>query len=333
MKMNKRRILIALILVCVGVGSYAIYKNAELDEQKSYHVILIPKIVDASNDFWTSLIEGAKMAAEENNLQLQVRAPDSENAYEQQNELIQWAIDQKPDALIVAPASYTKNSDMLQKVKENNIKLVYMDSQTDVKIEDAAVATDNIEAGTQLGSYAKELIDATPIEEPSIGIVGHVQGSSTAIDRESGVRSGLGAYADNVEEVVFCDSVFGKAYDLTVDLIRKHPHMNVIVGLNEYSAVGAARAIKDLGLKDKVTVVGFDSSLEEIKLMEEGVFRGIVIQKPFNMGYLGVEQTAKLLNGAQVDDLLDSGSKLITMNNIYTEENQKLLFPFVGEQQ
>lgn len=104
------------------------------------------------------------------------------------------------------------------------------------------------------------------------------------------------------------------------------------MGTNEYSAVGAARAVKDLGLKGKVKVVGFDNSIEEIQLLEEGVFQGIIIQKPFNMGYLGVEQAIHILDGKKYEKNVDSGCKMITKENMYEEENQRLLYPFTGQQ-
>ena len=78
-------------------------------------------------------------------------------------------------------------------------------------------------------------------------------------------------------------------------------------------------------------MVGFDSSIEEIQLLEKGVFQAIIIQKPVNMGYLGVEQAINVLTGKKVEKSLDSGSKLITKENLYEEENQRLLYPFSGQ--
>ena len=37
-------------------------------------------------------------------------------------------------------------------------------------------------------------------------------------------------------------------------------------------------------------MAGIDSSVEQIQLLEEGVYEALAIQKPFNMGYLGVEE-------------------------------------------
>lgn len=106
----------------------------------------------------------------------------------------------------------------------------------------------------------------------------------------------------------------------------------MIAALNEYSSVGAAKAVKELKLEKEILVIGFDNSIEEVKLLEEGVLNGIVIQKPFNMGYFGVEQAVKIIKGEKYTEYLDCGSELITKEYMYTEENEKMLFPFIGRQ-
>ncbi len=75
-----------------------------------------------------------------------------------------------------------------------------------------------------------------------------------------------------------------------------------------------------------------DSGCKLITKENTGVFQGIVIQKPFNIGYLGVEQAVKAIEGYPMEYNLDSGCKLITKENMYEEENQRLLYPFSGQQ-
>ena len=198
-----------------------------------------------------------------------------------------------------------------------------LDSTMEEEAGTAAVATDNYELGYKMGSYMKQFVD----EDTVIGIVGHVEGSSTALGREAGFRAGLGDAEAQVAEIVFCDSVTERASELTRELLEKYPDMNMIVGLNEYSAVGAARAVLELGLSDQIRMAGIDSSIEQIQLLEAGVYEALAIQKPFNMGYLGVETAVRAVQGEAVEQNIDSGSELITKENMYTEENQKLLFP------
>ncbi|MCD7746657.1 MAG: substrate-binding domain-containing protein [Lachnospiraceae bacterium] len=325
-KKNLRTIMMAAAAVAAVliVALYYSYAFGGADE-KSYYLIYIPKVLDEDNDFWSTLLEGAQMAAEEHHATLEILAPDSETDYEQQRQYIEEAIAKKPDAILVSPSSYTENIETLEKVKENGIRLVFIDSVVSEEVQDLTVATDNVNMGEQLGAYVCQFLD----ENSQIAIVAHVEGSSTAIEREEGIRAGLGEYESRIVETVFSGSEYSVAYEQTCALIEKYPDLTRIIGTNEYSAVGAARAIRDLGLQDQITFVGIDSSLEMIQLMEEGIFQGFIIQKSFNMGYLGVENTIALLNGSVKEGTnLDSGSKLITREELYTEENQKLLFPF-----
>jgi len=326
MKRYKGKLVLVIgILIVAAVSYYMVYYASDNRTDSRYRMVYIPKIKDESNDFWTSLIEGAQMAAEEYQIDLKIVAADTEDDYERQNQLILEAIKEKPEAILLSPSHYSEVADAAKQVKAAGIKLVLVDSDLDATIQDALIATDNYAAGEKMGKFAvTSLID----EDTVIGIVSHVKGASTAIQRRDGLLKGLGIDAKRVVDTVYCNSDYELAYQVTTELMNKQPQINLIFGLNEYSAVGAARAIKDMELTEQVKLVGVDSSVEEIRLLEEGVFSAIVIQKPFVMGYLGVETAVQLLQGETTSATVDSDSEVITKENMYTEENQKLLFPF-----
>lgn len=290
-------------------------------------IILIQKAIDETNDFWGSISEGAQMAARENGAELTIWGPDSERETKRAHQLILAAIEARPDAIVLAPISYEETLPYARMIEEAGIPLILIDSLMEEPAGAGVVATDNVEGGFKMG----ELMRRYATEDTAIGIVGHVKGSSTAVEREKGLREGLGEYQNQIVDVVFCDSSFEIAYDITCELLEEHPEINMIAGLNEYSAVGAAEAVIDMGRADSILMVGFDSSTREIQLLEAGVFKAIVIQKPFNMGYLGIEAAVKTARGEKIEENVDSGSVLVTKDTIYTEENQKLLFPFFGK--
>ena len=325
---NKKKILLSLLLVAIIclVVVCVIHGVRNLGKQKK--IVMIPKVIDEDNDFWSSLLEGTRMAAEEYHTDLEIIAPQREDNYQEQITLIEEVIEQKPDAIVLTPISYSEMTDTVKKIKEAGISLVMVDSDVDEKVEDVLISTDNFEAGNKMGEYLREHLP----EDPVIGIVAHVKGSSTALERENGFRSGLGEeYENDIVGTIFTDSDYEKGYRVTKEFLEEHPDVNVLAGLNEYAAVAAARAVKDMGLTDQIMMIGFDSSIEEIQYLEMGIFDAIVIQKPFNMGYLGVEAAVNLMEGATLAQEIDSGSVLITKDTIYTEENEKLLFPFHEE--
>ena len=181
-----------------------------------------------------------------------------------------------------------------------------------------------IEAGEKLGKFAATLLGP----DDQIAIVAHVKGVSTAVEREEGFRKGLGDLAKNIVEVVYCDSQYEKSRKLTQELMEKYPNLKMVAGMNEYSSVGAARAVKAAGAKDRIQVVGVDSSQEAVQLMENGVFKGLVVQKAFKMGYIGVKETILMLRGKSYEKDINSGCELVTPDNMYDSEIEKLLFPF-----
>lgn len=321
MKLRRKWKALGVLVLAALLGAVILFEYGAKEE--TCRIILIPKVEDKSNDFWTSLLEGARMAAQEYNADLKITAPASEEDWESQNRLIAAAIEEKPDVIVLAPSSYTEVTEGARKIKEAGIPLVLLDSCLDQSLEDVRIGTDNFEAAREMGRFMKEKASGAVI-----GVVSYIRDSSTAMEREKGLLSGLGGWGDGIVQVVYCDSDYDKAYEETLDMLERHPDMNLIFGLNEYAAVGAARAVSDLGLTDQIEMMGFDNSLEEIQLLEQGVFSGIVIQKPFSMGYLGVEKAVDLHMGRPVEKEVFSGSEIITKETIYTEENQKLLFPF-----
>lgn len=290
---------------------------------KKIRVIYIAKTVDNSS-FWGDLIHGAQMAATEYDMDLTIWAPETEDDYETQNRQILKAIEEKPDVIAVSTCKNDESMDELRAIKEHKIKLVLIDAGTDDDLADVTVATDNKKAGNSMGGYVRSLCKTIP----KIGIVNHVEGSYTAMERERGFREGLGDYEEGIVAVAFSDSQYSLAYDVTKKMLSEHPDIQVVVGLNENSAVGAARAIKDMGLSLNIQVIGFDSSIEQIQMLEAGVINGLIVQKPFDIGYLGMKAAVDLAKGEKTPKVIASEYKLILKDEIYTPENQKLLFPF-----
>lgn len=314
----------AVILIAASVVIFIGLLKPEATQTRKCSLIYIPKIRDDTNDFWTSVISGCRMAAEEYESELEIMAPDKEENVEEQNRLLRAAIEKKPDAILFSPSSMNASDELLKEAKDKGIRITYIDSYTKEDLQDLTVATDNVNAGRMMGEYARTLLD----KDSKIAIVSHVKGVSTAVEREQGFREGLGDYAENIVETVYCNSLYEKSYELAQKLMEKYPDLEMIAGMNEYSAVGVGRAVSDAGVKDRIDVVGVDCSQEAINLMEMGVYKGIIVQKAFRMGYIGVEETIHMLNGDAVEKNIDSGCELVTPENMYDSDIERLIFPF-----
>lgn len=321
---RKRWLIILLIVLAAAAAGFFSIKTLIDNSNAPLYIIYIPKVIDGS-DFWSSVIAGAEMAAKENEAVLEVVAPEEETDIGGQNQMILEAIGKHPDAIAISPNSYDGNLEALKKVKESGIKLIYIDSATSENIQDTIVATDNYEAGRKMGEYIRGSLNKDSV----IAIVAHVKNSSTAIEREQGFRDAIGEYEEQIVEVAYSNSNYDLASSETKRLLQNYD-INVLACLNEYSAVGAARTVKEMGLDGKINMIGFDNSIEEIELLEEGVFSAIVVQRAYSMGYLGIETAVRCIRQKSMQDNIDSGSLLITKDTMYDAENQEVLFPFYG---
>jgi ribose transport system substrate-binding protein len=317
--------------IIIVIAVYVLVNNNKgyfmKSSNKQPHIIVILKTIDFEIEFWKIVRDGIEVARKEFDAQVEIMGPQSEFDVAGQIQIVEKAILTKPDAIILAASGYNAMIPIAEKIRKKGIPLIIIDSGINSDIANSFIATDNFAAGHKMGEILSKLVDSSK----RIAIVSHVEGSSTAILREQGARSGLSTnFSSTIEGPYFSNGSLEQAYEITKKLLKGHPDIGGIAGLNEISTRGAAQAIKELGLKDQVKLVGFDGSRDEIKLIEEGIIQAVVIQKPFNMGYLGIKTAIQALNGQKVEKIMDTGAQVINRDNMYLIENQKLLFPVVG---
>ena len=238
--MKKHRKLLTLgVVICLVAGLVAgIVYYKQVEEERKLSLIYIPKVVDGTNDFWTSLIQGAEMAAKEYNADIRVWAPEEENDVDGQNKLIERATEEKPDAILISPSSFTESDQLLKKAKEQGIHIAFIDSYTQEEVQDLTVATDNLEAGQILGRFAKDLVGA----DDQIAIVSHVKGVSTAVEREKGFR------IDDKKMIEDSKKLF---QDLNIEINPKEKMKNLTVGKQQMCEIAKA-------ISHKAEVIIFD---------------------------------------------------------------------------
>ena len=306
---------LGLLTGCTGQGVQATPRN----------ITLVAKSTET--EFWKSVFAGARAAASEYNVNLNIVGPETEEDYETQNALIEDAVAQGAEALVFSAISYTENAPASDAAAEAGVKIAVIDSDVDSQAVGVRIGTDNVEAGRMTAQAAL----AAREDRLVLGLINYDLGSRNGQEREQGLREEL-ARSDRVGEIYTLNVLaeVGDAREKTMELLRAHPEINVVVGFNEPTAVGAAQAVDRLGLGGTVDVVGFDSNVETVDLMQTGVVSALIVQNPYAMGYLGVEAACDLLGGETFDPeaLLDTATQIVTRENMFSLEGQKALFPF-----
>lgn len=315
---------LAAAIACFLV--YAAFKVASAQwAAKEKQIVFVPKTIEENYEFWQTMKQGVFAAAQEYGAEVRVVGADSEFNIDGQIRLLEQEIAMGPQAIVLAAADYELLVPVADKIVKSGMKLVTVDSGLSGDLSSSFIATNNVAAGEKAGKLMNQWFGPGD----TVAIISFVKGSATAMEREEGVRNSLEEAGISVIDTYYCYGSVERSYEIAANILENHSHVRGIIGLNEISTVGAGKAIQELQAADRVKLVGFDNSMEEIAFLEEGILQATIVQKPFNMGYLAVKTAVQAIDGERVSALIDTGSEVITKANMYTKENQKLLFPFV----
>ena len=319
--MKKRMIALAFAaLLLFASGCSAAKTSAE-----PYKMYLIVK--STSTEFWKSVFAGANAAKSEYNVDLTVLGPDTEEDYEAQNDYIRQAVADGADAIVFSAISYTKNAQAIDEAADAGVTVVVIDSDVNSDGVVARLGTDNVQAGRISARAALE----SDFEKIVVGIVNCDIETQNCQERERGFRVAL-AGDKRVQEIytVNVPTDAALAQQAAEQLLTEHPEINVLVGFNEPLAVGTALAVENLDLRGQVYEVAFDTNPICVELLQKGTVSALIAQNPYAMGYLGVENAWRSLQGQRFDAgaLINTKTSVITRETMFTIESQKAIFSF-----
>jgi len=323
---NRSVLVLLAAALAAAVALTALYRGSRLLSPVSgatRKVIVIFKTADfPPNPFWANVRDGAMSAGKDFGIAVSVRGPAVETDVQGQIAIVRQAIGEKPDAIVLAAADYNLLVPLAREVKSRGIRLVCIDSFISSNDDDVRIGTDSYEGGQKCAAALLRCIRPGDL----VAIMSYVKGSSTAIDRESGARNVLAGKV-RLLDTLYSNADPDLAYAQAARLIACTPDLRGIVALNDPTARGAARALDESGKAASIPLIGFDNSLLVLHYVERGIIRDTVVQKPFNMGYLGVKVARQLIEHQRPPRFINTGSVDISRTNMFQPENQKLLFP------
>jgi ribose transport system substrate-binding protein len=311
----KKVLTLGLALLMMAGLSYAAPKKIRIEMvSKGYQ-----------HEFWKTVEKGAQVAAAEFGAEVVFIGPEAETETAKQVSMVENAINKKVDAIALAPLDGTALLPVAKKAVKAKIPLLTFDSfLADSKTSLSFIATDNVAAGKVAAVQLAKLMG----EKGKVAIVNHLAGAGSAIDREKGFRDGMKAYPNiKILNTQYSGGDKSKALNITQDLLQANPDLKGIFASCEGNGVGVARAVEEKKMQDKVAVVGFDSSEDEIALLKSGALKGMMVQNPYNMGYLSVKNLVAVINKKKIPARIDTGATYVSMDNFEDDEIQALLYP------
>ncbi|HXG68611.1 MAG TPA: substrate-binding domain-containing protein [Blastocatellia bacterium] len=301
---------------------------------QKYNIAVIPK--GTTHEFWKSIHAGAVKAARELSAQgaevtVNWKGPLREDDREQQIQVVEGFISQGISGVVLAPLDSRALVRPVEEAQRAGIPTVIIDSGLESQNIISFVATDNFKGG----ELAAERIGALLQGKGRALLLRYQEGSASTQEREEGFVTKLKSAYPGVE-LISSDQYAGPTRDTakraSENLLNRYgEQIQAIFCPNESSTAGMLLALQDINKAGKVVFIGFDATQTFVDAMRNKQLHGIVVQNPFNMGYLGVKTMVDYLRGQPVEKRIDTGVTMITPENLDAPESQALLRPPIDE--
>jgi len=325
---NVTRRIVALVSVALLVVAIAPAAVSAQDDE--LNIAFLPGVEDP---FYRVMEKGVQAAAEDFGIDVQVAQFPATWGTSAQDPILSALKGQgNLDYIITAPVSTEGMVAPLQEALDQGTKIITVDTflgdgdyiNGPVTFPISYIGSDNVEGGR---------ISCNAIAE-AIGGAGKVYIQNTNPDvssvmgRSQGCREALAAYPDiEIVDEQFNLDVEATAVQQTEAVLQVHPDLAGIFGVNVFSAQGAGEAVKNAGLGGEVQIVAYDATQRAIELLKNGDVTMVLAQKPFDMGYLGVEFA--MADWAGVSSLpkhVTTGFAIINADNVDDPEYARFIY-------
>ncbi len=197
-------------------------------------------------------------------------------------------------AVSVTDSANPAIADAMEACQQAGIKVIAIDSDVDRtknrKARFAYLGTDNVVGGQELGRAAAAIRPQGGKYATFVGL----KGAANAIERIAGFAQGAGKAFQQVENL-------GDGMDRNIakknvqDALDRNPELEILVGIWAYNADAIVSKVKEQGIRNTTTVVVFDAAPAAVVHMGNGQIDAMVVQNPYEMGYLGTRLMKALI--------------------------------------
>ena len=248
-----------------------------------------------TDPFFITIRNGIEAEAERLGVELNLSFQGSA-AFDQalQIPLLDSVLATEPDFLIVAPVNAEALSPSLMKFTDAGIPVITIDGDvTDKSARLGWVATDNGGGGRLAAQWMSENVGSGEVI-----YLGPEPGVSVFEQRESGFVNEVQKH-DSLELV---GTFYNKQQrDVIVSqvasILQQHPDLAAIYASTNEEALSAAVAVKNAGLIDQVSIVGFDADPAMQQELDSGAIDALIAQNAFQMGQTAMNYAARHLAG------------------------------------
>ncbi|MCC8024533.1 MAG: autoinducer 2 ABC transporter substrate-binding protein [Clostridium sp.] len=288
---------------------------------KDYKIAVVVK--GNTNGWFIRMNQGIEKWASETGINAWMTGPtDTDSA--QQIQIIQDVINQDIDALCVVPVDPAACEPVLQEARDKGIVVICHEGSNVENCDYDIEAFNNAGYGAFIMDNLAELTGKEGTYTTMVGFLttaSHNEWADGAVARQEAEYPNMTLLADLPR--VESENNTETAYEKAKEVLKKYPEITGFTGSCSDDTPGIARAINELGLGDKVHVVGTGMPNECRELLKNGSLTCITLWDPADAGYAMCELARKCLDGEEIGNGTDLG--LSAYDSLVVDENNSKL--------
>ncbi len=263
-----------------------------------------------NNEFWQRLQSAVEARAEANGVTVEFYALGSNEVADQVAQM-EAAVAASVSGIILGTINAAGIVPGVEAANNAGIPVIAVDTAPAGGELISLAQTDNVEASAAAGAFIAEAIGES-------GKVLNLQGdmgNQTAQARNEGLHRVLDGFAEIQVIDQSAHWTQEEGLSITENVLTSDPDLKAIFGANDPAALGAVQAVKSAGRTD-IVIVGFDGNPSAFEAVKVGDMAADIAQFPERMGTYGVDLMVLHLNGEEVDELVDTGTAVVTAENV-----------------
>ncbi|MCM3399529.1 sugar ABC transporter substrate-binding protein [Oceanobacillus profundus] len=269
----------------------------------------IAVVLKGSDQEYFKLAEqGAKQAFEDFDVNGTFLAASTQTNTTEIINILEDLLIEEPDALVAMPST-EEQTPVLKRYHEKGIPVLLIDTDLDWDDKTTYIGTNNYTAGQKAGNFlASELS-----EGDEIAVLEGVSGAAVSEERVKGVEDAMEEEGIKIVASLAADFDRVKAVTTMENILTANPNIKGIFTANDEMAMGAYEVVKSRNLD--IPIIGIDGTSDALESISNSGLTATVAQSPYQMGYQGVENALKVVNGETIEKEIDIKIEVLTEEN------------------
>lgn len=284
--------------------------GAAVSSGKTYRVAFVAR---AQSDSFAAWLCNEMKSAAKDYPDVKLDIYDGQANDDTENTMIENAIANKYDGIIVQANNNTAQAPYIEKVVAAGIKCVTTNPRVDVK-GTSYVDSDPYKSASTIAEFALKKIP----QNAEVVVLNGPAGNFHATERRRAWKDVFFSKRTDVKLVAEDIANWNKDEGMKFmeDWSVAHPKIAAVISMNDNMAAGAYEAVKDNPGFKNLQLYGSDGTPEGCLLIQQGKLTASILQSAGDLGKMNMKAIHKLITGEKTEVQEVIGNPLITKDNV-----------------